>query len=68
VDVAVAYGEREVEVRVTDDGRGPNGNGAGAGILGMTERATSVGGTLDAGPGEHGGFRVLARLPLGGGS
>ncbi len=68
VDVSVAYGDREVAVRVTDDGRGPNGSGAGAGILGMTERATSVGGTLDAGPGEHGGFRVLARLPLGGGS
>jgi signal transduction histidine kinase len=68
VDVTVAYTDREVEVRVIDDGRGPNGDSAGSGILGMTERATSVGGTLDAGPGEDGGFRVLARLPLGGAS
>ncbi|MFB7357591.1 sensor histidine kinase [Streptomyces gardneri] len=38
--------------------------GAGYGILGMRERARSVGGTLSAGPREGGGFEVSARLPL----
>ncbi|MFA1543746.1 sensor histidine kinase [Actinomadura monticuli] len=52
-------------VRVSDDGRGPSGGVPGGfGILGMIERARSVGGTLDAGPGEHGGFVVTAVLPL----
>lgn len=52
-------------VRVADDGRGPAGGPPeGFGILGMIERARSVGGTLDAGPGESGGFVVTAVLPL----
>jgi len=52
-------------VRVSDDGRGPSGGAPGGfGILGMIERARSVGGTLDAGPGERGGFVVTAVLPF----
>ncbi|MEH1126956.1 sensor histidine kinase [Micromonospora sp. CPCC 206061] len=39
---------------------------AGHGIVGMRERATLLGGSLDAGPRPEGGFRVLARLPLTG--
>jgi signal transduction histidine kinase len=42
------------------------GNGRGNGILGMTERAHALGGTLEAGPRPGGGFRVRARLPLEG--
>ena len=38
--------------------------GSGYGILGMRERARSVGGTLSAGPREGGGFEVSAELPL----
>jgi signal transduction histidine kinase len=30
----------------------------------MRERAATVGGTLETGPGPAGGFRVAARLPL----
>jgi signal transduction histidine kinase len=41
----------------------PGGSG-GNGIVGMTERASALGGTLRAGPRPDGGFRVLARLPL----
>ncbi|MFI1382597.1 sensor histidine kinase [Embleya sp. NPDC020886] len=37
---------------------------AGFGIVGMAERARSVGGTLVAGPGPEGGFRVEAVLPM----
>jgi signal transduction histidine kinase len=32
----------------------------------MRERAAAVGGTVEAGTGAAGGFRVAARLPLGG--
>ena len=44
-------------------GSGGSG-GSGYGILGMRERARSVGGTLSAGPREGGGFEVSAELPL----
>jgi signal transduction histidine kinase len=39
--------------------------GGGHGIIGMRERAAMLGGTLDAGPAEDGGFRVAAVLPVG---
>jgi signal transduction histidine kinase len=38
----------------------------GQGILGMKERATALGGVVEAGFRPDGGFRVLARLPLDG--
>ncbi|ROP64778.1 sensor histidine kinase [Curtobacterium sp. ZW137] len=37
----------------------------GNGITGMRERAAAVGGSLDAGPTADGGWRVVARLPIG---
>jgi len=40
--------------------------GVGQGILGMKERATAMGGVVEAGPRSDGGFRVFARLPLNG--
>ncbi|MCT9087771.1 histidine kinase [Streptomyces sp. ASQP_92] len=58
---------RALTVTVTDDGRGPAAEGpgfGGFGILGMRERARSVGGTLEAGPHPDSGFRVTAHLPL----
>ena len=39
---------------------------AGHGIIGMRERATLLGGVLEAGPRADGGFRVVARLPRAG--
>ena len=35
----------------------------GLGLIGMRERVTALGGRLDAGPREQGGFRVRAELP-----
>jgi signal transduction histidine kinase len=65
-----------LEVTVTDDGSGPppaeepgragraDPTRVGLGIPGMRERAALLGGSLEAGPGPSGGFRVRARLPL----
>jgi signal transduction histidine kinase len=39
---------------------------AGHGLAGMRERAGLVGGTLESGPRDEGGYRVVARLPIGG--
>jgi signal transduction histidine kinase len=65
--VVVRYGERDLELQVSDDGRGgpAGGNGAGQGLLGMRERVNLFGGELHAGPLPAGGFRVAARLPIG---
>ncbi len=55
-----------LELLVEDDGVGANGapNGPGHGISGMRERAVALGGMLEAGPRQGGGFRVRARLPF----
>jgi signal transduction histidine kinase len=37
---------------------------AGYGLVGMAERAASVGGTVRTGPVDGGGFEVAAVLPL----
>ena len=68
--VRVSYGDRDLTVRVDDDGRGQQEHGrapgTGKGITGMRERAAALGGDLEAAPRPGGGFRVLARLPLDG--
>lgn len=56
-----------LSITVSDDGRGAaasaDGHQPGYGLIGMRERVTAVGGTLEAGPGPDGGFRVAATLP-----
>jgi signal transduction histidine kinase len=42
--------------------------GSGLGLVGMRERAAVFGGVVEAAPTADGGFRVTARLPVGGGS
>jgi signal transduction histidine kinase len=67
--IRVGYGERDLTVQVDDNGNGagqPSTSGGGNGIPGMRERASALGGVLEAGPRPEGGFRVLARLPLNG--
>ncbi|QXJ19535.1 sensor histidine kinase [Actinomadura graeca] len=65
VEVGLARDGDRLAVRVADDGRGPaGGSPRGFGLLGMIERARSVGGTLDAGPRAGGGFTVTALLPV----
>jgi signal transduction histidine kinase len=55
-----------LDIVVTDNGRGGPVRGAGLGLQGMAERATALGGRMLAGPGEGGGWRVWAHLPLSG--
>ncbi|MBR8641588.1 sensor histidine kinase [Streptomyces tuirus] len=65
--VRVELDERQgaLHLSVRDDGTGPAPDGTpGFGLVGMRERARSVGGTLDAGPRNGGGFEVTAVLPL----
>jgi signal transduction histidine kinase len=65
--LAVANTSGNIMIRVEDDGPGaPYDAGSGFGLQGMRERATALGGTLDAGPRPEGGFRVVARLPMNG--
>ncbi|MQA83729.1 MAG: sensor histidine kinase [Streptosporangiales bacterium] len=67
--VHVHYGPAEVLLDIADNGAGVSVHGpatGGYGVPGMRERAAAVGGTLEAGPRPEGGFRVQARLPLGG--
>ncbi|TYB59402.1 sensor histidine kinase [Nonomuraea sp. PA05] len=45
-------------------GPGSPGRGAGQGLVGMRERAALLGGRLDAGPVDGGGFEVIATLPV----
>lgn len=72
--VMICYTGETLRVEVDDDGPvagPPQGarlpradDGSGNGIIGMTERAQALGGSLRAGPRPAGGYRVRAVLPL----
>lgn len=53
-------------VTLTADSAAEPGTGTGLGVISMRERAESVGGSCEAGPGGH-GWLVRATLPLGAG-
>jgi signal transduction histidine kinase len=66
--VSVHRSPGAIAVDVTDDGAAtPDALTAetpGNGVRGMTERAAALGGTLEAGPADGGGWRVQALLPI----
>ncbi|MGR6914128.1 sensor histidine kinase [[Actinomadura] parvosata] len=63
--LTITHKSGNIIVTVEDDGPGATyDGGSGFGIQGMRERATALGGTLEAGPRPEGGFRVTARLPV----
>lgn len=66
VTVALTHEPEAVDLRVENTGGvfGADGEG-GRGLLGMRERVSAYGGTLDAGPLPAGGFRVHACVPTG---
>ncbi|WP_336210862.1 sensor histidine kinase [Nonomuraea sp. LPB2021202275-12-8] len=67
--LTVSNASGNIMIRVEDDGPGARfTEGSGFGLQGMRERATALGGTLDAGPRPEGGFQIVAALPLNGAS
>ncbi len=66
VQVRLRYGDRAVEVEISDSGsagRAQPSKGTGMGIIGMRERITALDGTLRAGPKSRGGWLVSASIP-----
>jgi len=65
VDVQVVGDPDAIRLTVRDDGDPVHASSvdAGYGLVGMTERAALLGGTLDAGPGPDHGWVVHALLP-----
>jgi signal transduction histidine kinase len=65
VTVRIDHDTDSIDVHVLNDGAGPPSPRAGGhGLLGMRERVSLYGGTLEVGALENGGFGVRARLPL----
>ena len=75
--VHLHYTPETLSVQVDDDGNGTlaaavtavtaatGPQGPGLGLVGMRERVSALGGRLQAGPQDGGGFRVRAELPAG---
>ncbi|GAB3348226.1 sensor histidine kinase [Modestobacter lapidis] len=70
VTVGLAEDGVRAELTVTDDGAGAGdrmtvlGRAPGAGLAGLRERVAALGGELDAGPVDGGGYRVRASVPV----
>ena len=78
--ITVTVTGASASAELIDDGAGPGATGTsaavsttgaagatgapGSGLAGLAERAGRLGGTLLAGAGEHGGFRVRVTVPL----
>jgi len=64
-EVVVSYRNGTVELTVSDDGSGDGGGESGGhGLVGMRERVSVYGGSLDAGPRADGGYELHATLPV----
>jgi signal transduction histidine kinase len=69
VTVTLSFRGPGLELEVVDDAAGRTDQGAsptGHGLVGMRERVALLGGDLETGWRECGGYRVAARLPVGG--
>lgn len=68
VEVQISSHATRVDVQVVNDGAGRPGSasvaGSRSGLVGMRERAESLGGSFEAVATANGGFRVRATLPL----
>jgi signal transduction histidine kinase len=67
VRVLVEFAVDHLRVEVTDTGGRSGataGTGTGRGLIGLRERLSVYGGTLQAGPRITGGYRVQARIPV----
>lgn len=65
-EIRLSADSHEVAIEVIDNGHGADLlTYCGHGIIGMRERAQLLGGHLEAGPRQNGGFQVVAHLPIG---
>jgi signal transduction histidine kinase len=64
VRVSVRAADREVVLRVEDDGVGMDPALARGGVVNMGERAFDLGGTFEIGPGTAGGTSMVWRVPI----
>ncbi|GAA3840489.1 hypothetical protein GCM10022226_73710 [Sphaerisporangium flaviroseum] len=62
--VDLDFAADRLRIRVLDTGTPDSPPVFGNGLRGIAERVTALGGTLHAGPGDHGGFEVSTVLPL----
>lgn len=64
-EVHLHYQPGTLVIQVSDDGEGADAGsaGLGLGLIGMRERVSALGGSLDAGPRATRGFQVTAELP-----
>jgi signal transduction histidine kinase len=64
-DVKVVHRGQVLDIEVCDDGHGAaDGYATGRGLLGINERVSMFGGSVEHGGGERGGFRLHAVLPI----
>jgi two-component system sensor histidine kinase DesK len=64
-EIAVRRVGHVAEFEMRDDGAGSiDEGGMGSGLRGLAERMAEAGGTLDAGPTDGGGFRLVAQVPV----
>ncbi len=67
--VHLHYAPEALSIQIGDDGQntvapaGTRPSGPGLGLVGMRERVSALGGRLQAGPRDGGGFLVRAELP-----
>jgi two-component system sensor histidine kinase DesK len=62
-EISVAANNGGFTVAIVDDGVGGTANAGGSGLHGLRERVAAVGGSIEAGPGSGGGFRLMAHVP-----
>jgi signal transduction histidine kinase len=61
--VRVRYGD-DLRLEIRDDGDGVATATVGSGLIGMRERVTMLGGSVDAGARPEGGYLVSAHIPI----
>jgi two-component system sensor histidine kinase DesK len=62
--IALTGAEGRVRLEITDDGSGASSAATGNGLKGLAERLATAGGSLQTGPGDRKGFRLVAELPV----
>jgi hypothetical protein len=63
ITIGLTEHDDALELHVADDGDGAIALRPGGGLIGLSDRLTSLGGTLSCGPSSSGGSAVTARLP-----